>query len=312
MHPKKTYIAYFLLVMTALFWASNIVLGKALNQEITPLSLAFLRWAAASCIVLPFAVSSLRKEWRAIVAGWRILLLLSLLGISVFNTILYSATHTTAATNIALIQTAMPLFVVILAYLLFALTITRGMLLGVVLGISGAVVVILKGQLLSLQTLHFARGDISMVFAAFTYALYSVLLPKSPKLHPLSFLAVTFVCGSVLLLPFFIWERGTLPAIAFTPHLLLSICYVAIFPSTLAYLFWNHGVAVIGSSTTGLFACFIPVFTPLIATVFLNETLHLYHAVGLVLIIFGVLTIHTAKSRAIRIPATVVEDDNGS
>lgn len=307
-HSKKTYIAYFLLAITALFWASNIVLGKALNQQITPLSLAFLRWASASLIVLPFAVSSLRKDWRAIVDGWRIILLLSLLGVSVFNTILYTATHTTSATNIALIQTSMPLFVVLLSYLLFAQAITRGMLLGVVLGISGAVFVILKGQLLSLQSLHFASGDLSMLFAAFAYALYSVLLPKSPKLHPLSFLAVTFVSGSLLLLPFFIWERSALPPIALSTHLALSIVYVAIFPSILAYLFWNHGVAIIGSSTTGLFACFIPVFTPLIATVFLNESLHLYHAIGLVLIIAGVLTIHIAKSRTISIKLAVEED----
>jgi drug/metabolite transporter (DMT)-like permease len=305
---KKTYIAYALLIMTTMFWAGNIVVGKGLRDEISPLSLAFLRWASASLIVLPLSLSSLRKDWRDIVNGWRILLLLSLLGISLFNTILYFSAHSTAATNIALIQTTMPVFVVMLSYVLFAQAITRGMLVGVILAVSGAAFVILKGQLLTLRLLHFAVGDLSMVFAAFIYALYSVLLPKAPRLHPLSFLAVTFVLGTLILLPFFVWERTLLPPIVFSPKLNLLIVYVAVFPSILAYLFWNHGVAVIGSNTTGLFACFIPVFTPVIASLFLHETLHAYHAVGLVMIILGVVLVHTAKShRRNRAEATAEE-----
>jgi drug/metabolite transporter (DMT)-like permease len=252
----------------------------------------------------------LRHDWRAILKGWRIILLLSLLGISAFNTILYYSTHTTGATNIALIQTAMPLFVVLLSYLLFSQSITRGTLFGVVFGISGAAIVILKGQLTSLSSMQFSSGDLSMIFATFLYALYSVLLPKSPKLHPLSFLTVTFILGSLMLLPFYIWERHVMPSIAYTPQIALSVLYVALFPSVLAYLFWNHGVAVIGANTTGLFACLIPVFTPMIASVFLHEVLHLYHAIGLAMIIMGVITVHIARShtRAVEIVPTNESD----
>lgn len=308
-HFKTSYAAYALLIFTTLFWAGNIVVGKGLRDAISPVSLAFLRWALASLMVLPLSLPSLRKDWRAIVQGWRIILLLSLLGIALFNTILYFSAHSTAATNIALIQTTMPVFVVMLSYVLFAQAITAGMLAGVALGVSGAVFVIFKGQLLTLESLHFAIGDLSMIFATFIYALYSVLLPKAPRLHPLSFLAVTFGLGTLLLLPFFIWERLLLPPITFDLKLDLLIVYVAVFPSILAYLFWNHAVAVIGSSTTGLFACFIPVFTPIIASVFLHETLHAYHAVGLVMIIAGVLLVHIAKSRRLHRGSVVVDED---
>jgi len=306
---KKSYGAYALLILTTLFWAGNIVVGKGLRDAISPVSLAFFRWALATLIVLPLSLSSLRQDWRAIVRGWRIILLLSVLGISAFNTILYFAAHSTAATNIALIQTSMPVFVVILSFVFFAQAITRAMLAGVILGVSGALFVILKGQLLSLQSLHLAIGDLSMVIATFIYALYSVLLPKAPRLHPLSFLAVTFLLGTLILLPFFIWERAVLPPIVFTPKLDILIVYIAVFPSILAYLFWNHGVAVIGSSTTGLFACFIPVFTPIIASLFLDETLHAYHAIGLVMIIAGVLLVHSAKSRR-DVAGTVVNKED--
>lgn len=295
--PRKTYTAYFLLIITTLFWSGNIVIGKAFQNDITPLSLAFLRWLCASLLLLPFSLSHLRKDWPAILAGWRMITLLSLLGISAFNTILYYSAHTTAATNIALIQTSLPLFVVILSYVLFSQAITRGMLAGVGLGISGAALVIFKGDLLTLQSLRFSPGDISMLCAVFIYALYSVLLPKAPALHPLSFLAVTFILGTILLVPLYAWERLDLPATAFDLRLVEVILYTAVCPSILAYLFWNHGVATVGSATTGLFACFIPVFTAVIASLFLHEALHVYHAIGMVMIIAGVLTTQATNCR---------------
>jgi len=292
---NKSYFASGLLLLTTAFWAGNIVAGKGLSQQITPVSLAFFRWALASLIVLPLSLKSLRRDWPLVKQNWRIILLLSLLGISLFNTILYFSAHSTAATNIALIQTTMPVFVVLLSFWLFATRITRKMLVGVVLAVSGAVYVILKGQILNLRQLHFSIGDLSMVFDAFIYALYSVLLRKAPRLHPMSFLAVTFTFGTLMLLPFFIWERAVSAPLVLTPTLGLTIVYIAIFPSILAYLFWNHGVAVIGSSSTGLFACFIPIFTAVIAILFLHETLHAYHAVGLVMVIVGIALVQTAR-----------------
>ena len=291
----KTYTAYFLLILTTLFWSSNIVIGKVLYGDITPLGLAFLRWLCASLLLLPFSLPYIRNDWRLIISGWRIITLLSLLGISAFNTILYYSTHTTEATNIALLQTSMPLFVVLLSYVLFSRAVTRGMLTGVTLGISGAAFVIFKGDLLTLQSLRFSPGDISMLCAVFIYALYSVLLTKAPALHPLSFLAVTFILGTVLLMPFYAWERFNMPAAAIDLRLTGLILYTAVFPSILAYLFWNHGVATIGSAATGLFSCFIPVFTAVIASLALHEALHLYHLTGMVMILLGVLTVHLSR-----------------
>lgn len=295
-HAKNNYIAYGLLLLTTLFWASNIIAGKGLSDDITPISLAFIRWSVAALLVLPFSLKFLRRDWRVIIKHWRMMLLLSLIGISLFNSILYTAVHSTTATNIALIQTTMPVFVVLQSYWFFSTRITRKMLLGIFLAVTGAVFVILKGELLNLKQLHFAVGDLAMVFAAFSYALYSVLLRKAPRLHPMSFLSVTFVLGSLILVPFFFWERAVSPPIVFSPQLGLSILYIAVFPSSLAYLFWNYGVSVIGSNSTGLFACFIPVFTAIIAVAFLHETLHAYHAIGLVMIIIGVVLVQTASA----------------
>ena len=292
---KKTYLAYFLLTITALFWSSNIVIGRYLHLELSPITLAFWRWFVASMLLLPFSIPYLRKDWKAIIGGWKMITLLSLLGISLFNTILYYSTQTTEATNIALIQTSMPMFVVIISFVLFSQKISLGMLIGLVLGISGATLVILKGDLLTLQSHNFSRGDISMLFAVFIYALYSVLLVKAPKIRLLSFLAMTFIIGVILLLPVYIWEQSTLPLFIPDLNLALLILYLAVFPSILAYLFWNYGVATIGSHTTGLFICFIPVFTPIIASIFLNESLYSYHYVAILLIILSVIVVHKTK-----------------
>jgi len=293
---KKTFAAFALLLLTTVFWAGNIVVGKGLSQTITPVSLAFFRWAVASLIVLPLSIRFLRRDWHRIRQHWRIILLLSLLGITLFNTILYFSAHSTAATNIALMQTTMPVFVILLSHWLFATRITHKMMIGMIFAVGGAVYVILEGRLANLWQLHFATGDLSMLFAAFDYALYSVLLRKAPRLHPMSFLTVTFTLGSLILLPFFVWERAVSAPVLFSPDLALATVYIAVFPSILAYLFWNHGVAVIGSNTTGLFACFIPIFTAVIATLFLHESLHVYHGVGLVMIIIGIVLVQTARA----------------
>jgi len=294
---NKTYLAYFLLTITALFWSSNIVIAKYLNNDMTPISLAFSRWFFASLVLLPFAITYLRRDWQTIISNWTIVLVLSFLGVSLFNTILYYSSQTTEATNIALIQTSMPMFVVIISFVLYAQKINVGMLSGILVGVGGAILVIFKGELQTFGAQNFSFGDISMLFAVFIYALYSVLLHKAPKIHSLSFLAVSFIVGTLLLLPFYLLELIISQSLIliYDTETILFILYLAIFPSIFAYLFWNYGVAILGAHTSGLFICFIPVFTPIIASIFLNETLYYYHYIGILMITLSVAIVHIFK-----------------
>jgi len=297
---NKTYLAYFLLTFTALFWSSNIVVGKYLNTDISPLTLAFWRWFVATLILVPLTFSYLRNDWQRIVKQWKLMVFLSLLGVSLFNTILYYSTQSTDATNIALIQTSMPLMVVVISFVLFSQKISIGTFIGLLFGIMGAMIVIFKGSFsLSFSTSNFTNtvsiGDVSMLLAVFIYALYSVLLVKVQKIHQYSLLLVTFMIGTLLLTPFFLWEQFSSGTFIPDTSSTLLILYLAIFPSILAYLFWNFGVAEIGSHTTGLFICFIPVFTPMIAAIFLNEILYFYHYLGILMIILSVGIVHWSK-----------------
>lgn len=289
---SKHWHVYLLLLLTTLFWSSNVVIGKAVNAMIDPLALSFWRWLIATIVVLPFSYSQLRLDWPVIRQAWSILFVLSFLGVSLFNTILYFSTHSTTATNIALIQTSLPVFVVLLSFLVYRQRTNIAMLLGVVLGIAGATLVIFKGEWHSLQAFEIRTGDVSMLCAVFVYALYSVLLPKAPKIHPNSLLAITIILGSLLLTPFYVFSVNQSALLVHLKDLAWPVLYIAIFPSILAYRFWNQGVSQIGASATGLFICFIPVFTAIIAAIFLHETLYAYHAIGLVMIVTGVFIVH--------------------
>jgi len=250
----------------------------------------------SAVLVLPFSYLQLRLDWPKIRKAWPILLLLSFLGVSLFNTILYYSTQSTSATNIALIQTSLPVFVVLISFLPFRHKANTAMLLGVLLGVVGASLVIFKGDWHTLITMQIRTGDISMLCAVFIYALYSVLLPKAPKIHPNSLLAITIILGSLILLLFYLFSVGKSMLLLNLADLAWPILYIAIFPSILSYRFWNQGVSHIGASATGLFICFIPVFSAVIAALFLQETLYLYHAIGLVLIASGVFIVHKFRN----------------
>lgn len=284
-HP--VHAAYVLLSLTALFWAGNAIVARGFHETVGPLTLAFLRWGAASVLVLPLAWPWLRRDRDLLVAAWPRVLVLALLGISAFNSLLYHAAHSTTATNIALIQTAMPAMIVLFGAVFFGDPVGPRRAAGVGLSMLGAAVVVLGGDGRALLEGELAAGDLWMLLAVADYALYSVLLRHRPPVHPLALVGATFIVGTAVLLPLFLWEaavRGLPPA---SPGLVAAVGYVAVFPSVLSYLFWNRGVELIGSGRAGFFICLIPVFTALLAALFLGERLELYHFAGLLIIVAG-------------------------
>jgi drug/metabolite transporter (DMT)-like permease len=278
-----------LLTLTALFWAGNIVLARGVAPHVPPVGLAFWRWVAALAMVLPFAARRLRGDWPAARGAWRLLALLALLGISGFNTLMYRAVHTTTAVNGALVQAAMPVAILLLSRLLFGEPISRAKTGGVLLCLGGAALVVLRGDPRNLLGLSLVQGDALMVAAVLCYALYSSLLRLRPAIHPLSFLCLTFAGGALGLLPLYLLETLGGAPMPLSPTVVLSVLYVALFPSVLAYLFWNRGVELVGASRAGLFINLIPVFAALLSALLLGEPPRAYHGIGLLLIAGGML-----------------------
>ncbi len=279
--------AFLMVAVAPLCWSGNIVLAKGVATLIPPVALAFWRWTVAFLILLPLTWPTLRRDWKTALAGWKIVGLLSLLGITVFNTLLYMAMHTTTAINGALIQTTMPAVIIVISLVLYGERVSWIQATGVFLCVIGAGVVVLKGRWQALVDMALVQGDLLMIVAVFLYALYSALLPKRPNIHPMSFLTVTFGVGCLGLLPLYLWEMSVVGTFALTPAVAASIGYVALFPSIVAYFCWNRGVAVIGANRTGLFINLIPVFAAVLAIVFLDESLKTFHLAGMALIVAG-------------------------
>jgi drug/metabolite transporter (DMT)-like permease len=279
---------YLLLSITALCWAGNAIVGRLAAGHIPPVTLSFLRWSLAFLLILPFAWKHLRRDWAAIRGRLGTMVVLSVTGISAFNTLQYWALEHTQALNTLLLQSAAPLFVAGWSLALFGVRLTLAQAGGIALSLSGVLVILLHGDLTTLRNIEFNKGDIIFMMALVIFGLYSVLSLKRPDIHGLSFVGFTFGCGAVCLVPLFIWELLARPVMQLDTTNLLTLFYVAVFPSTLAYLCFNRGVQLIGANRAAPFFHVVPVFGSVMAIVFLGEHPQLFHLIGFALVLTGV------------------------
>lgn len=287
---KTALVSYLLLTLVALFWSGNVVLGRGVIDQIPPLALNFWRWAGALAIMLPFSWRAFVMHRSAIKRDWKILSLLGLLGITGFNSLAYIAFQTTTAINAALINTLMPIMIVGMGIVGFRETLGPRRTLGLFVSFVGTLVILMRGDLTVLASLAFTEGDIWMLSGVLAYALYSVLLRfKPPELDGIEFLAVVTAFGLVIMLPIYVAETILVAPMPVNPTSIGMVAYVALFPSVLAYVFWNRGIAVVGASRASLFLHLMPVFTSALAIAFLGETLHTFHVIGMMLVFAGLL-----------------------
>ncbi len=289
--PSGNWIAnqpYLLLSITALCWAGNAIVGRLAAGHIPPVTLSFLRWSMAFLIILPFAWKHLVRDWQAIRGRLGTMVVLSVTGISAFNTMQYWALEHTQALNTLLLQSSAPLFVAIWSLLLLGIRLTLGQAGGLVVSLTGVLVILLQGDLTTLKNIEFNIGDIIFVTALAIFGLYSTPSFKRPQIHGLSFVGFTFGCGAAALIPLLIWELATRPVLQFNAANLLTLFYVSVFPSTLAYLCFNRGVHLIGANRAAAFFHVVPMFGAAMAIVFLGEHPRLFHVIGFALVLSGV------------------------
>jgi drug/metabolite transporter (DMT)-like permease len=281
--------AWTLLVCANLFWAGNIVLGRGVAGLVPPIALAYWRWTGAFLIAVGFAWPYLKRDAAILLHHWRIMLLLSATGIATYNTMSYIGLTSTTALNVLLLQSAGPLIIIIWAFALFGDRPTLRQSAGVLLSLVGVAIIAAHGSLQTLLHLSLNRGDVWILVAMAIYGVYAAMFRRRPAAHPLSFLVATMGIGSMMILPFYLWEtihggriQGGLPA-------WLAMAYIAVFPSFIAYLFFNRGIELIGPARAGQSWHLMPVFGSILAVLFLGEKFYLYHAVGIAMIGGGIL-----------------------
>jgi drug/metabolite transporter (DMT)-like permease len=274
----------------ALFWAGNIVIGRAASVVVPPVGLSFWRWTVALAIFLPFVLPLIRRQWPVMRREWRLLAGLGLLGVFVFHTFLYIAVSTTTALNAALIYAATPALVPLLAWPVLGERIGRRQTGGIVLSTLGIVIIVTRADPTVVGELRFTTGDLWMVAAVVAWSLYSVLVKRRPAdLHPNAMLAGMMAFGLLMTLPFYLWETATVRAMPFDANAVWTVGYVAVFASIIAYICYNRGIELVGPSRAALTAHMLPVFAAILSVAFLGETLHLYHLGGAAAVVIGIV-----------------------
>ncbi|HLA32542.1 MAG TPA: DMT family transporter [Pseudomonas sp.] len=281
------------LLLATLCWSGNALVARAFAGEIAPFALAFWRWSLALTLLLPFVVKPLwrhRQQVRA--AGWRLLVLAGM-GIAGYNSLLYSAAQSTAAINITLVNTCLPLMTFIGAGLLLGEWPPRRAWWGMGLAAIGLLVLISQGSWASLNALAFNRGDLIMLLAVADWALYSLLLRRWAQyllpIPALALLGLLMLLGVPLILPFYLYELARGAHFEPSPNNLAAIGYAAVFASLVAYLAWNHAIRVLGAAKAALSNYLMPVFTAVLGWLLLGEGLQGYHWLGALLIFAGLL-----------------------
>ena len=287
---RPTWFPYVLLTLTVLFWSGNFILGRGIRELIPPVSLNFWRWVGALTVLLPFSWRAVYRQRALLIAHWKLLALMALPSITIFNTFIYTALQTTTAINTVLVNAMIPIFIALTAWVIFNERLTLRQTMGVGISLAGLIFIVTRGNVSTLGVLTFSRGDLWTIGASFSWAIYSVMLRKRPAdMDPLAFLTVIIVFGLLYALPFYVWEVWSKGGFDLTPENMAAMVYVALFPSVLAFIFWNSSVTKVGANRAGIFIHLMPVFSVILAVLFLGEQLHLFHLMGIALIFLGIV-----------------------
>jgi drug/metabolite transporter (DMT)-like permease len=290
---------YLILIGPPLFWAVNAVISRAfISDALPPLALSFWRWTLAFLLLLPFTARDLVRHAGAIRRDWRYLTALALLSITTYNSFFYLALETTPAINAVLVAASLPIIIILVAWAWGAGR-PRGLeLAGVALSFVGLLLVVGRGDIQIFLSLSLHLGDLYVLIATLTWAIYSVWLRHRPvNLPPLAFLAVLCGIGSPFILPFYVWEMASGRFLDPTPTHLGVILFTAIFPAILAVVAWNRGVAQVGPAVAGQFSYLTPVFATGLAITFLGEEMRWFHVAGMALIFSGIAMATTLARR---------------
>ena len=288
---NKILVGAALAILATLIWSGNFIIARGSKNDIPPITLAFYRWLSATIILLPFTWHLFIKEIALLKKYFWYFLLTAVSGVTLFNTFVYIAGHTTEAINMALLgTTTSPIMSVILARIFLKESIPFSRVIGMLICISGILLLLSKGSIDTLLSFSFTKGDWWMLAAAFTFAVYNVCVRKKPvTMSSRNFLFTIFLIGTVLLLPFYLYELKTEGGFEFNIQNIGAIFYLGLGASVICFLLWNKSIANLGAGRASLFGNLIPVFSSIEAVLFLNEKVSLIHLYSFILVIAGLI-----------------------
>jgi len=283
--------AYIFLVLATLFWSGNFIVGKAASLfEIPPFTLNFYRWTFAWLILAPFTLKEILQKKNYILGNIKLILILGITSITVFNSIVYYSLNFTQVISGVLMISTIPVMIIFFCWVLKIEKTNFYQILGVIFSLLGVVVIVTKADLGKLFSLNFNKGDLWMVVAMFSWAMYSALLKKKKfDLTHISFLQTIITAGLILLLPAYLIEMALGYKLNVNLPFVLTLSYVVLFPGLASFFFWIKGISIIGSNRSGIFLHLMPIFSTVMAVLIFNEKFMDFHLIGATLIIAGIV-----------------------
>lgn len=286
---------YLLLSLTSLFWSLNFIIGKLLAGVIPPITLSFFRWLPPLLFFLVYYRKELWQELQYFKSHIMLTLLLGGTGYCLNSISVYEAVRFTTTINTSFINAFNPVLIAITGYLMYRYPVTRVQGLGFLFSLIGVLFIIFKGELARILTLQINIGDLFMVGSIASWSVHTVVYKKKSGsfvgggIFPLMMLAGLIITFPLALAESIKTEWAWIEMLRMK-HI-WAILALNIFPSVLAYLFWNRALTTIPANKVAIFQYLIPVYTTAISVVFLGEQLRAFHLLGGGLIFFGVLLV---------------------
>ncbi|MDC0875403.1 DMT family transporter [Candidatus Pelagibacter sp.] len=291
MKKKPNFLAYIFLLLTVTFWAGNFIVGKfASFYEVPPFSLNFYRWFFAWLILAPFTIPEIIKKKEYIINNYKLFIILGITSITIFNSIVYYSLNFTQVISGVLMISTIPVMIMFFSSILKIEKTNPFQIIGVVLSFVGVIIIITKANFEILKNLDFNKGDITMVVAMFSWALYSTLLKRQKyELSQISLLQVVISFGLIFLIPVYFIEYNIGFRINLDQPFILILSYVVLFPGLASFILWIKGISLIGANRSGVFLHLMPILSAIMAMIFFNEKFMFYHMLGACFIITGIL-----------------------
>ncbi|MDA7086329.1 DMT family transporter [Pseudomonas sp. SA3-5] len=276
---------YLLPVLAALIWAGSTVVNRLAVGAIEPAAISFYRWLLAFVLLSPWLLPGVWRQRQLIARHFWQLFILGVLGMALYQSLAYFAAHTVSAMSMGLILGTMPLLTIFLAIPLLRTRPTPGVCLGGLLSFVGLALLISAGKPSQLWTEGMGSGELMMLMASISYALYCLLLKRWQL--PVSTwvsLYVQIFCGLMVLISPFLLA----PSVQLTAQNMPLVVYAGLFASGLAPGLWNHALGILGAERIAIFMNLVPLLTAVLAVLMLDEALHGYHTIGGGLILCGI------------------------
>jgi len=288
---SKDKTAYIFLILATLFWSGNFIVGKAASLfEIPPFTLNFYRWTFAWLILAPFTLKEIYRSKSHILKNLKYVLILGITSITLFNSIVYYSLQFTQVISGVLMISTIPVMIILFSSLLKIEKTNFFQLIGVFFSMLGVIVIVSQLNLEKIKELSFNKGDLSIIIAMLSWALYSALLKrKKLKLSQLSLLQVIISSGLVFLLPVYLIEMSLGRHVVLELPFFLTLSYVVLFPGLASFICWIKGIAIIGANRSGIFLHLMPIFSTILAIIIFKEKFMIYHLIGAILIITGIV-----------------------